>query len=72
MVADFESKLHGYLAERLAGRIDVDVEHSSADQVLEAVQPLFDELEEEREAEALERLARPAGRRSGSKRSCGR
>jgi peptide chain release factor subunit 1 len=56
VVADFESKLHGYLAERLAGRIDVDVEHSSPEQVLEAVQPHFEELEEEREAEALDRL----------------
>ena len=61
VVADFESKLHGYLAERLAGRIDVDVEHSAAEQVLEAVQPRFEELEEEREAEALERLGE-AGR----------
>ncbi len=61
VAADFESKLHGYLSERLAGRIDVDVEHSSADQVLEAVQPLFDELEEEREAEAFERIGE-AGR----------
>jgi peptide chain release factor subunit 1 len=56
VVADFESKLHGYLAERLAGRIDVDVEHSTPDQVLEAVQPRFEELEDEREADALERL----------------
>src|SRR5918996_2807869 len=56
VVADFESKLHGYLAERLAGRIDVDVEHSTADHVLEAAQPRFDELEDAREAEALERL----------------
>ena len=61
VVADFESKLHGYLAERLAGRIDVDVEHSTPEQVLEAVQPRFEELEEEREAEALERLGE-AGR----------
>ncbi|MEA2379128.1 MAG: peptide chain release factor subunit 1 [Thermoleophilaceae bacterium] len=59
VVADFESKLHGYLAERLAGRIDVDVEHSTPEQVLEAVQPRFQELEEEREAEALERVAEP-------------
>ena len=57
VVADFESKLHGYLAERLAGRIDVDVEHSNADQVLEATRPRFEELEEQRESEALERLA---------------
>jgi peptide chain release factor subunit 1 len=61
VVADFESKLHGYLAERLAGRIDVDVEHSTPEQVLEAVQPRFEELEEEREAQALERLGE-AGR----------
>jgi peptide chain release factor subunit 1 len=61
VAADFESKLHGYLAERLAGRIDVDVEHSTAEQVLEAVQPRFEELEEEREAEAFERLGE-AGR----------
>src|SRR5918999_1849770 len=36
VAADFESKLHGYLSERLAGRIEVDVEHSSAEQVLVA------------------------------------
>jgi len=56
VVADFESKLHGYLTERLAGRIDVDVEHSTPDRVLEAVQPLFEVLEDEREGEALERI----------------
>jgi peptide chain release factor subunit 1 len=56
VVADFESKLHGYLSERLAGRIDVDVEHSTPEQVLEATEPRLDELEEEREAEALDRL----------------
>src|SRR5918994_3976571 len=56
VVADFEQKLHGYLAERLAGRIDVDVEHSTPDQVLEAVQPRFEELEGEREEDALERI----------------
>src|SRR5919109_171608 len=51
VVADFESKLHGYLAERLAGRIDVDVDHSTPEQVLDAVQPRFDELEDTREGE---------------------
>jgi peptide chain release factor subunit 1 len=56
VVADFESKLHGYLRERLAGRIDVDVDNSSPDQILEKAQPRFDELEDEREAEAMERL----------------
>src|ERR671916_757297 len=45
VVTDFESKLHQYLQERLAGRIDVDVEHSSPDAVLEAARPLIEELE---------------------------
>jgi peptide chain release factor subunit 1 len=61
VVSDFESKLHGYLAERLAGRIEVDVEHSTAEEVLDAVQPRFEELEDEREVDALERLGE-AGR----------
>ena len=56
VVTDFESKLHHYLSERLAGRVEVDVEHSNAAQVLEAARPLIDELEQRREAEALERL----------------
>jgi peptide chain release factor subunit 1 len=56
VVADFESKLHGYLSERLAGRIEVDVDNSAPEQVLRKAQPLFEELEEEREAAALERL----------------
>jgi peptide chain release factor subunit 1 len=56
LVTDFEAKLHHYLRDRLAGRIDVDVEHTTPDQVLEAARPLIDELDRKREAEALERL----------------
>jgi peptide chain release factor subunit 1 len=56
VVADFEQKLHGYLRKRLAGRIEVDVDHATPEQVLQAAQPRFDELERERESEALERL----------------
>jgi peptide chain release factor subunit 1 len=56
VVADFESKLHGYLSERLAGRIEVDVDTATPDQVLKKTQPLFEELEEQRESAALERL----------------
>ncbi|MGH2825133.1 MAG: Vms1/Ankzf1 family peptidyl-tRNA hydrolase, partial [Thermoleophilaceae bacterium] len=56
VVADFESKLHGYLSERLAGRIEVDVDNSPPEQVLKKAQPLFEELEDERESAALERL----------------
>jgi peptide chain release factor subunit 1 len=56
VVSDFESKLHGYLSERLAGRIEVDVDTATPEQVLRAAQPRFDELERVREADALERL----------------
>ena len=56
VVTDFESKLHQYLQERLAGRIEVDVERSSPDAVLESARPLIDEMEQKREHEALERL----------------
>jgi hypothetical protein len=56
VVTAFESKLHHYLQERLAGRIEVDVEHSNPDEVLAAARPLLDELEHTREREALERL----------------
>jgi peptide chain release factor subunit 1 len=60
VTADFESKLHGYVSERLAGRIEVDVEHSNADEVLAAAQPRFEELEDAREADALERMGESA------------
>ena len=56
VTADFESKLHGYLAERLAGRVSVDVENGTPEQVLAAARPCFDGLEERREQEALERV----------------
>ena len=56
VTTDFEQKLHHYLRERLAGRIEVDVERSNADQVLEAARPLIEKLEHRRELEALEKL----------------
>jgi peptide chain release factor subunit 1 len=56
VVTDFEQKLHHYLSERLAGRIEVDVERSKPDQVLDAARPLIEKLEQQREREALERL----------------
>jgi peptide chain release factor subunit 1 len=56
VVTDFEQKLHHYLSERLAGRIEVDVEHSSPDQVLDAARPLIEQLDQQREREALEKL----------------
>src|SRR3954449_1870491 len=55
-LADFESKLHAYLQQRVAGRIDVDVENTSADDVLAAAAPRIAEFEHTRERNALDRL----------------
>ena len=60
VVADFEPKLHGYLSERLAGRIEVDVDTATPEKVLQRAQPVFEELEDEREAAALDRLGEGA------------
>ena len=62
VATDFEQKLHHYLRERLAGRIEVDVERSSPDQVLDAARPLIEKLEQRREQEALERLGERGAR----------
>jgi peptide chain release factor subunit 1 len=56
VVTDFEQKLHHYLRERLAGRVEVDVERSNPDQVLDSARPLIEKLEHQREREALDRL----------------
>ena len=65
LVAGFEDKLHPYVKERLAGRIEVDVENTNADEVLAAAGPLLEELEEAREREAVERLGEAS--RSGGR-----
>src|SRR5215210_9406239 len=56
VVAEFEGKLHDYLADCVAGHIEVDVESASPQQVLEASRDLFESLEEQHEREALARL----------------
>jgi peptide chain release factor subunit 1 len=56
VVAELEGKLHRYLGERLAGRIDIDVETGGPDQVLEAAGEQLEQLEERREEELIGRL----------------
>jgi peptide chain release factor subunit 1 len=56
VVTDFEHKLHHYLRDRLAGQIEVDVERSNADQVLDAARPLIEKLEQTREHEVIDKL----------------
>jgi len=56
LLPHFEEQLHPYLRERLAGRIDVDVENAGLDDVGRAVAPVIEEHERKREAAKLERL----------------
>jgi peptide chain release factor subunit 1 len=56
VVTDFEGKLHGYLKDRVAGHIGVDVDAATPESVLLAARPVFDEVEREHEARLLERL----------------
>src|SRR4051812_19569452 len=55
-LAEFEPKLHAYLQERLVGRIEVDVENSTADEVCKAAAPKIAEYDQLRERETLDRL----------------
>src|SRR5919199_2647213 len=54
-LADFEAKLHQYLRERLAGRIDIDVENSSPEDVRRQARTRIEELDRVSEREALDR-----------------
>ena len=69
VAVEFEGKLHPYLQERLAGRIEVDVETANADTVLGAAAPLLERFEEDREREALDRM--DEGSRAGGRAAAG-
>jgi peptide chain release factor subunit 1 len=56
LAGDFEGHLHPYLRERLAGRLDLDVEHTSADDVRRAVAARIEQSRRVREDAALARL----------------
>jgi peptide chain release factor subunit 1 len=58
---DFCARLHPYLAERVAGRIEIDVEHPNVDQVQEAAEPVIASYERKLEAEALDRVLQGTG-----------
>jgi peptide subunit release factor 1 (eRF1) len=66
---EFRERLHPYLAEIVAGRIDVDVEHTTADDVQHAAEDKIAEYERRREQEALDRLIQ--GANSGGRGASG-
>jgi peptide chain release factor subunit 1 len=56
-LTDFEAALHPYLRERLAGRIDIDVENSAIEDVRRMAREKIAAAAREREDQALSRLA---------------
>jgi peptide subunit release factor 1 (eRF1) len=58
---ELKGKLHSYLKERCVGRIAVDVENASLDDVRDAAKPLIDAHVRQCEREALDRLAQGVG-----------
>src|SRR5215208_5204030 len=62
LVAEVEERLHPYLRARLAGRIGVDVENSSAGDVQEAAARVVDRHVAAVEREALDRMHQGIGR----------
>lgn len=57
----FDRQLHPYVRERFVARFDVDVENAGPEQVREAVTPLLEAADREREDAALERLEQGLG-----------
>jgi peptide subunit release factor 1 (eRF1) len=68
-VTDFESKLHAYLQERVVGRIGVDVENTSVDEVHRAAAVKIEAYEQQRDRAALDRLSK--GLSKGSRAAAG-
>jgi peptide chain release factor subunit 1 len=65
LVNDFENELHPYLRERLAGRLDIDVEHSTVEEVNRAAAPHIERATQAKQDAALARLAEEFGAGTG-------
>jgi peptide chain release factor subunit 1 len=61
LAGDFEAQLHPYLRERLAGRLDIDVENTSPEEVRRAALPRIEQAARAAQDAALERLAEAYG-----------
>ena len=62
LVGEFESKLHPYLRDRIAGRVHLDVDDSSVDDVRGEARKAIEDWARRCEREALDRLAEGVGR----------
>ena len=63
LVGELEHKLHPYLRERIAGRLHLDVDDSSLDEVRTAAGAAMEDWARRCEREALDRLIEGVGRR---------
>src|SRR3954471_17120800 len=61
LISEFKAKLHPYLIERVAGKISVDVENASLDDVCAAADEAITAHTMRSEREALDRLAQGVG-----------
>jgi peptide chain release factor subunit 1 len=61
LVGEVEQRMHPYLRERLAGRITLDVENSTVEQVRESSAAAIERHVQAREREALDRLVQGVG-----------
>jgi peptide chain release factor subunit 1 len=62
LVNELEQRLHPYLRERIAGRLRLDVENSSADEVRGAAEAAIEDWRRRCERDALDRLVEGVGR----------
>jgi peptide subunit release factor 1 (eRF1) len=62
LLGEFKTKLHPYLRERIAGRVQVDVENASLEEVRAAAAAAIEAHARKCEREALDRLAEGVGR----------
>ncbi|MFL5883685.1 MAG: Vms1/Ankzf1 family peptidyl-tRNA hydrolase [Thermoleophilaceae bacterium] len=56
ILGDTEERLHPYVRERVAGRIEIDVENTTPEQVRDAAAPVIEVADRNREREALDRV----------------
>ena len=61
LTSEVERTLHPDIAQRLAGRVTVDVENTTGDEMLEAARPLIEAHERAVERDALDRLKQGVG-----------
>src|SRR5256714_190113 len=69
ILSAMEERLHPYMRERVAGRVKVDVEASTTEEVAQAAGAVIAELDRAREREALDRVAEGVG--SGGRGAAG-